>query len=204
MAAVGSAIGLGNIWRFPYIAYENGGGAFLVPYLIALVTAGLPLLILSYTMGHRYQASPPLAFRQLARPAGNRRYEFSDLCDLARYPLSGDVHVSSWAPHCVCGHQDSALDDEAVDVVTLRQACEEAFQDVEPEILVGCSPVASGEPSQVKVSAAGCISPGGSFRAHRRTSMALRIRGTARGKYLATSSSSTGFPPPRSHCRKAS
>lgn len=69
LAAVGSAIGLGNIWRFPYVAYENGGGAFLVPYLIALLTAGIPLLILEYTIGHRFRGSPPLAFRRLSRPA---------------------------------------------------------------------------------------------------------------------------------------
>lgn len=42
MAAVGSAIGLGNIWRFPAVAYENGGGAFFLPYLFALLTAGIP------------------------------------------------------------------------------------------------------------------------------------------------------------------
>ncbi|GAA4888681.1 sodium-dependent transporter [Streptomonospora salina] len=69
LAAIGSAVGLGNIWRFPYVAYDNGGGAFLVPYLVALLTAGIPLLILEYAVGHRYRASPPAAFRRLARPA---------------------------------------------------------------------------------------------------------------------------------------
>ena len=44
MAAIGSAVGLGNIWRFPYTTYENGGGAFINPYLIALLTAGNPHL----------------------------------------------------------------------------------------------------------------------------------------------------------------
>ena len=47
VAAIGSAVGLGNIWRFPYIAFENGGGAFLLPYLVALLTAGIPLLLLA-------------------------------------------------------------------------------------------------------------------------------------------------------------
>jgi neurotransmitter:Na+ symporter, NSS family len=65
LAAVGSAIGLGNIWRFPYVAYDNGGGAFIVPYLIALLTAGIPLLVLEYAIGHRYQGSAPLSFAKL-------------------------------------------------------------------------------------------------------------------------------------------
>ncbi len=67
MAAIGSAVGLGNIWRFPYIAYENGGGAFLIPYLVALLTAGIPLLFVDYAMGHKFRGSPPLAFRRLNR-----------------------------------------------------------------------------------------------------------------------------------------
>ncbi|MCM3331106.1 MULTISPECIES: sodium-dependent transporter [Kocuria] len=65
LAAMGSAIGLGNIWRFPYIAYDNGGGAFMIPYLVALLSAGLPLLMLDYAVGHRFRASAPLAFRRL-------------------------------------------------------------------------------------------------------------------------------------------
>ncbi|TDE10878.1 sodium-dependent transporter [Jiangella asiatica] len=69
MAAIGSAVGLGNIWRFPYVAYDNGGGAFLLPYLVALLTAGIPLLVLEYAVGHRYHGSPPLAFRRLHRRA---------------------------------------------------------------------------------------------------------------------------------------
>ncbi|WP_166169670.1 sodium-dependent transporter [Acinetobacter sp. SA01] len=67
IAAIGSAVGLGNIWRFPYVAYENGGGAFLIPYLIALITAGLPLLFLDYAVGHRSSGSPPKAYRKLFR-----------------------------------------------------------------------------------------------------------------------------------------
>src|SRR6185312_11189879 len=69
LAAIGSAVGLGNIWRFPYVAYENGGGAFIIPYLVALLTAGIPLLFLDYAVGHRHRGSAPLAYRRLARGA---------------------------------------------------------------------------------------------------------------------------------------
>ncbi|HHY0481093.1 sodium-dependent transporter [Vibrio parahaemolyticus] len=59
LAAVGSAIGLGNIWRFPYMAYENGGGAFFIPYLFAMITAGIPFMILEFSMGQKYRGSAP-------------------------------------------------------------------------------------------------------------------------------------------------
>lgn len=70
LAAIGSAVGLGNIWRFPYVAYDNGGGAFILPYLVALLTAGIPILFLDYAIGHKYRGSAPLAYRRL-----NRKFE---------------------------------------------------------------------------------------------------------------------------------
>ncbi|QQC44307.1 sodium-dependent transporter [Schaalia meyeri] len=65
LAAIGSAIGLGNIWRFPGVAYSNGGGAFLVPYLVALVFVGIPMLWLDYAVGHKFRGSPPWALRKV-------------------------------------------------------------------------------------------------------------------------------------------
>lgn len=69
IAAIGSAIGLGNIWRFPGVAYENGSGAFIIPYLVALVAIGLPMLMLDYALGHKFRGSPPLALARLNRRA---------------------------------------------------------------------------------------------------------------------------------------
>lgn len=62
LAVIGSAVGLGNIWRYPYMLYENGGGAFLVPYFIAIITAGIPLVLLEYGFGHKFRGSAPMSY----------------------------------------------------------------------------------------------------------------------------------------------
>ena len=57
LAMIGSAVGLGNIWRYPYVLYSNGGGAFYIPYLVAVLTLAIPFLILEYGVGYNYQSS---------------------------------------------------------------------------------------------------------------------------------------------------
>ncbi|MBR9692681.1 sodium-dependent transporter [Candidatus Woesearchaeota archaeon] len=69
-AAVGSAAGLGNLWRFPYLTYKYGGGAFLIPYLIALLVLGIPLLVLEFAVGQHFQRSTVGAMRKLKTWAG--------------------------------------------------------------------------------------------------------------------------------------
>jgi len=66
MAATGFAVGLGNIWRFPYITGENGGGAFVVVYLGCTIMIGIPILIAEILVGRRGQANPPKAMQNLA------------------------------------------------------------------------------------------------------------------------------------------
>ncbi len=69
LAAVGSAIGLGNIWRFPYMVYENGGGAFLLPYFAAMLLAGIPFMMLEFGLGHKFRGSAPKIFASISRRA---------------------------------------------------------------------------------------------------------------------------------------
>ncbi|GMT14184.1 hypothetical protein PFISCL1PPCAC_5481, partial [Pristionchus fissidentatus] len=64
MTIIGMAVGLGNIWRFPAVAYQNGGGAFLVPYLCIGMLFGLPMLYIDSTIGQFTQSGPSLAFKK--------------------------------------------------------------------------------------------------------------------------------------------
>ena len=65
LAMIGSAVGLGNIWRYPYVLYSNGGGAFYIPYLVAIILMGIPFLILEYSVGYHYKSSIAKAFRKI-------------------------------------------------------------------------------------------------------------------------------------------
>lgn len=73
MAAAGSAVGLGNIWKFPYIAGENGGGAFLIVYLLCVLLFGMPLLMTEFLIGKKSGRSAYCAFRELG---GDNRWQW--------------------------------------------------------------------------------------------------------------------------------
>ena len=70
MAATGSAVGLGNIWRFPYVTGENGGGAFVLVYLVCVLTVGIPIMISEVMLGRRGRQSPINTMRDLAADEG--------------------------------------------------------------------------------------------------------------------------------------
>ena len=65
-AAAGSAVGLGNIWKFPYIVGENGGSAFILVYLISILAVGIPVLLAEFIIGRRGQANAVRSFKKIA------------------------------------------------------------------------------------------------------------------------------------------
>lgn len=71
LAAAGSAVGLGNIWRFPYLAAKYGGGVFLLVYLILVLTFGFSVMIAEIALGRKTGKSPIGAFAAL-----NKKYKF--------------------------------------------------------------------------------------------------------------------------------
>ena len=71
LVAAGSSVGLGNIWRFPYVAGDNGGGAFLIIYILCVLLLGLPLMIAEFSVGRASHLNAVGAYRKL-----NRRWSF--------------------------------------------------------------------------------------------------------------------------------
>ena len=67
LAMIGSAVGLGNIWRYPYVLYSNGGGAFFIPYIVAILIMGIPFLILEYGVGYNFKSSFPKAVKSISK-----------------------------------------------------------------------------------------------------------------------------------------
>ena len=73
MASVGFAVGLGNIWRFPYVTGENGGGAFVIVYLLCVFAIGVPCVMAELLVGRRGQSSPSKSMAAVAEESGHSR-----------------------------------------------------------------------------------------------------------------------------------
>lgn len=73
LAATGSAVGLGNIWKFPYITGENGGGAFVLVYLLCIAVIGIPIMMAEIMLGRRGRQSPVNTMAALAEEAGTHK-----------------------------------------------------------------------------------------------------------------------------------
>jgi len=102
LAATGSAIGLGNLWKFPYITLENNGGAFVLVYIGAIALVGVPIMIAEILMGRRTHQSPVGAFKALAadRPGGTAWQGVGWLGVLAGFTiLSYYSVVAGWTIH---------------------------------------------------------------------------------------------------------
>ncbi len=67
LAATGSAVGLGNIWKFPYIAGENGGSAFVMVYVVCVVLMGIPIMMAETMLGRRAKKNPVDTMRTLTQ-----------------------------------------------------------------------------------------------------------------------------------------
>ena len=99
LAAAGSAIGLGNIWKFPYITGVNGGGAFVLIYLLCIALVGLPVMTAEILLGRSTQKSPVGAFRSLSNGRGGW-VAFGWLGVVAAFViLSYYSIVAGWALH---------------------------------------------------------------------------------------------------------
>jgi NSS family neurotransmitter:Na+ symporter len=119
MAAVGAAVGLGNLWKFPYTAGVNGGAAFVLVYLVAVAAVAVPVVIAELLIGRRGRMSPPNSFLALAREAGaNPGWRFVGWMNLLAVFLILSFYsvIAGWAlayvPKLALGHFRAASADQ--------------------------------------------------------------------------------------------
>ena len=93
-AAVGSAVGLGNIWRFPYEAGVNGGGAFILVYICCILVMGIPVILSEFIIGRSTHSNMKAALKRLS--PGKKYYLFTYVCILGSFVVIGFYSV-------VCG-----------------------------------------------------------------------------------------------------
>src|SRR5262245_40124795 len=143
MAAIGSSVGLGNIWRFTYTTGENGGGAFVLAYLVCIALVAFPLLAAEYAIGRRSGHSAVESVQALARASGK-----SELWGVvawvgslaAFFILTFYCVVSAWLMAYLPMALTGAFVDGGVSEAAAVQASEARFERVTSDmpLLLGC------------------------------------------------------------------
>ena len=125
LVSAGCAIGLGNVWKFPYICGQNGGGAFLFLYLICLVLLGLPILICEFAIGRGSNRSLSQAFNRLEKPGS--RYHCTKYTSIAGNYLLMMFYtmVTGWMLYYAFKYATGSLD------ASSTAATAEAFNDMQ-------------------------------------------------------------------------
>lgn len=106
LAAVGAAVGLGNVWRFPYEAGENGGAAFVAVYLVGLVVVAAPIFLCEALIGRRGRGSPPTALeRQAVERGRSRAWRVPGLAGVigGLFLMSFYSVIAGWSLHYLVG-----------------------------------------------------------------------------------------------------
>ncbi len=96
LLSAGCAIGCGNVWKFPWLAGENGGGGFVLVYVLCLILLGLPVMVMEFTLGRASQASPVKMYQKLEKPGQKWHWHgylalAGNLCLMAFYTV-----VTGW------------------------------------------------------------------------------------------------------------
>ena len=89
--SAGSAIGLGNVWRFPFVAGQNGGGWFVAIYLVCLLLIGLPVLVMEFAVGRASQRSIRARIRSLRRSGSPPKKTMPGLLPVARRSIAASA-----------------------------------------------------------------------------------------------------------------
>ncbi|WP_026485577.1 sodium-dependent transporter [Caldanaerobius polysaccharolyticus] len=105
LAMAGNAVGLGNFWRYPYLAASNGGGAFMIPYIAAIIVLGIPILLVEWNLGrygskYGYGTIGPLIYLQ-ARESVKPRYAliFGSVCGMLAFVVT--ILINSYYNHII-------------------------------------------------------------------------------------------------------
>lgn len=121
MAAAGAAVGLGNIWRFPYIVGENGGGAFVLTYLFFVMLLGIPLMFAEISIGRRTRHNPIFAFREMAaRANASMLWQFAGALMVLSVFLIVSYYtvITGWVLHYIGLATAGRFDQANLDIVT--------------------------------------------------------------------------------------